>query len=75
MWTPLSPLTSDLNPANWSAKDFTQGVHDWQDAGLFRARATVGVLYRGLELFTGYDYLNIGGVDLQGPLAGLRLWF
>ena len=44
-------------------------------AGLFRARGTVGVLYRGLELFTGYDYLNIGGVDLQGPLAGLRLWF
>jgi hypothetical protein len=45
------------------------------DASLFRARGTVGVLYRGVEVFAGYDYLNIGGVDLQGPLAGLRIWF
>ena len=44
-------------------------------AGLFRVRGTAGVLYRGLEVFAGYDYLNIGGVDLQGPLVGLRLWY
>lgn len=31
---------------------------------------------RGLgEAFTGYDYLNIAGVDLQGLLFGVRLWF
>ncbi len=44
-------------------------------AGLFRARGTIGVNYRWFEGFVGYDYLNIGGFDLQGPLAGLRLWF
>lgn len=45
------------------------------DAELFRTRGTVGVLYRGFEAFTGYDYLNIGGVELQGLLFGVRLWF
>jgi hypothetical protein len=44
-------------------------------AGVFRARGTVGVLYQRFELFGGYDYLSIGGIDLQGPLVGLRLWF
>ena len=43
--------------------------------GIFHTRATAGVIWRRYELFTGYDYLNIGGVDLQGMLAGLRLWF
>jgi hypothetical protein len=43
--------------------------------GIFHTRATVGVLWRRFELFTGYDYLNIGGVDLQGMLGGLRLWY
>jgi hypothetical protein len=30
---------------------------------------------RGWEVFTGYDFLRIGSVNLQGPLLGLRLWF
>lgn len=46
-----------------------------QDLGVFRARGTVGVNYGHFEGFVGYDYLNIGGVDLQGALIGLRLWF
>ena len=46
-----------------------------EDAGLFRARGTIGVNWRHFEGFIGYDYLNIGGVDLQGPLAGLRFWY
>ena len=43
--------------------------------GAFHARGTAGVLWRGWEVFTGYDYRRIGPVDLQGPVAGVRLWF
>jgi hypothetical protein len=57
-------------------------VFSWQvdggslgHAGVFHGRATLGVLWRRWELFGGYDYLNIGGVDLQGPMLGLRGWF
>jgi hypothetical protein len=45
------------------------------DAGVFHGRATVGAIFRGWEVFAGYDYLRIGSVDLQGPAVGLRLWF
>ena len=44
-------------------------------ASVVRARSTVGLIHRHWELFGGYDFLRIGNVDLQGPLAGLRLWF
>jgi hypothetical protein len=44
-------------------------------AGLVRARGTVGLVHRHWELFGGYDFLRIGSVNLQGPMAGLRLWF
>ena len=42
---------------------------------VFNAHGTVGVVWNHLEFFVGYDYLRIGPVDLQGTLAGLRLWF
>jgi hypothetical protein len=45
------------------------------DANLFRARGTVGINWRRFEAFIGYDYLNVGGVELQGMMAGLRLWW
>jgi hypothetical protein len=44
-------------------------------ASVVRARATVGLIHRHWELFGGYDFYRIGAVDLQGPMAGLRLWF
>ena len=34
---PWDSSTSDLNPKNWSAEEFKQGVLDWQAAGLFHA--------------------------------------
>jgi hypothetical protein len=43
-------------------------------ASVVRVRSTVGLIHRHWELFGGYDYLRIGNADLQGPLAGLRLW-
>jgi hypothetical protein len=39
------------------------------------ARGTVGVQLRRFEVFTGYDFLRIGSVNLQGPLAGVRFTF
>jgi hypothetical protein len=39
------------------------------------ARATAGWAWRFGEVFIGYDYRRIGDVNLQGALAGFRLWF
>jgi hypothetical protein len=44
-------------------------------ADLFRLRGGVGVNWTHFELFAGYDWVQIGGVNLRGPMAGLRLWF
>jgi hypothetical protein len=62
---PVKPIVASL-----SVEAGTPG-----DAGLFRARGTIGANWRNFESFVGYDYLNIGGVDLQGPLVGLRFWY
>jgi hypothetical protein len=44
-------------------------------ATVFHGRASIGAIWHGVEFFTGYDYLSIGSVNLQGPMAGLRFWF
>jgi hypothetical protein len=44
-------------------------------AGLFRARTTAGVVYRSVELYTGYEYTDIGSVHWNGLIGGVRLWF
>jgi hypothetical protein len=43
--------------------------------GVLNVRGTAGLVFDRFEFFAGYDYLLIGSVDLQGALAGLRLWF
>lgn len=40
-----------------------------------RLRASAGLQLRNVEAFIGYDWLRIGGADLHGPMAGLRLTF
>jgi hypothetical protein len=45
------------------------------DSFVVRVRGSVGVVYRSLEVFTGYDFQRIGDVNVQGPMAGIRLWF
>ena len=44
-------------------------------AGVVHGRATVGAIWHGFELFAGYDFMRIGDVNLQGPMAGVRFWF
>jgi hypothetical protein len=45
------------------------------NAFVIHGRGTIGWQIDRFELFVGYDFLRIGAVNLQGPLAGLRLWF
>jgi hypothetical protein len=44
-------------------------------ARLFRFRTTVGAVYRSVEVYTGYEYTDIGSVHWNGLVSGLRLWF
>jgi hypothetical protein len=44
-------------------------------AGLFRFRTTGGILLRGIEAYTGYEYLDIGRGHFNVLLAGVRAWF
>ena len=44
-------------------------------ASVVHGRATIGATFHGWELYTGYDFLRVGNVNLQGPVVGLRFWF
>jgi len=44
-------------------------------AGLFRFRTTAGVVYRSVELYSGYEFSDIGSVHWNGLIGGMRLWF
>ncbi|MFH1918872.1 MAG: hypothetical protein ABIP48_03150 [Planctomycetota bacterium] len=51
---------------------------DWgtlQRAELFRFRTTAGVLVRGVEVYTGYEYLDIDATQMNGLMGGVRIWF
>ncbi len=66
---------ADIFPCKPVVVSSSFDVGDLGSAGVFRFRATAGLVHRHWELFGGYDFLRIGDVDLQGPMAGLRLWF
>ncbi len=44
-------------------------------AGMVHARLTLGVLYQRWEIFTGYDFRQIGDTRICGPLAGVQFRF
>jgi len=44
-------------------------------AVVVHARGSLGVVWRHYEIMTGYDFLRIGSVNLQGPFLGVRFWF
>jgi hypothetical protein len=44
-------------------------------AGVGHLRGGAGVNWTHVELFAGYDFVRIGGVNLRGPMVGLRVWF
>lgn len=45
------------------------------EAFVVQVRGTAGWAWRHGEVFVGYNFLRIGEVNLQGSLAGVRLWF
>ena len=45
------------------------------DTGTWHTRLTAGYLFHGVEVYGGYDFRQIGSVNLHGPMAGIRLWF
>jgi len=50
---------------------------DWGllgNANLFRGRVTTGIAWHRCELYTGYEHLKIGSMELNGLVAGIRLW-
>lgn len=51
---------------------------DWGTLGeaeLFRFRATAGVIVYGVEVYTGYEYLDIDTTQMNGIMGGVRIWF
>ena len=66
---------ADFFPArNWVISS-TLDIGRLGHATLFHGRATVGVIFNRFEIFTGYDHYKLGGVELNGLVSGLRLWF
>jgi hypothetical protein len=52
-------------------------VIDWGrlgNASLFHGRVTVGVVLDRFEIYTGYDYYDVGGTPLEGFIAGVGVW-
>ncbi len=43
--------------------------------GLFHFRTTAGVVFHGLEAYTGYEYHAIGSTRINGLVGGVRVWF
>jgi len=44
-------------------------------APVVQARLTAGAAIGRIEIFGGYDHMQIGSVPLGGPLLGVRGWF
>jgi hypothetical protein len=64
-WFPTDPLvvSSSIDLGNLGG------------ATLFRSRTTIGVMIDRFEVYSGFDYLNVEGVDIPTGIAGLRLWY
>jgi len=51
---------------------------DWgtlESAELFRFRGTVGAILWGMEVYTGYEYLDIDSTRINAIVGGVRIWF
>ena len=52
-------------------------VIDWGRLGkasLFHGRVTVGLVLDRFEIYTGFDYYDVGGTQLNGFIAGVGVW-
>ncbi len=66
---------ADFFPAEPWVLSGTMDLGTIGHASLLHGRFTVGTMIENWELFGGYDYLSIGGVEVDGFIAGIRIWF
>lgn len=45
--------------------------HAW----MVHLRSTVGLVYKQAEVYTGYDYVEIGNAQLDGVVAGVKFYY
>lgn len=64
-----------MTPAKPYVFETTFDIGTLGSASLFHVHSSAGLIWKQLEIFTGYDYLRIGHQDLHGPVFGCRLWF
>ncbi|MFO0815909.1 MAG: hypothetical protein U0796_22040 [Gemmatales bacterium] len=64
-WFPHEPLTLGMQ--------FEAGTLG--NTGVIRCTSRMGFNWKHAEIYAGYDYLQIGGTELHGPMIGLRLWY
>lgn len=53
-------------------------VIDWGTLGyteLFRGRLTIGAIFSHYEVYTGYEYLDVGRTGMGTLIGGVRTWF
>ncbi len=51
---------------------------DWGTIGRaeqFRFQATAGIIVNRIEIYTGYEYLDIDRTQINSLLGGVRIWF
>jgi hypothetical protein len=51
---------------------------DWGKLGaatLFHGRVTAGVQFHRFEVYTGYDYFDVGSTQINSLIGGVRLWY
>ena len=51
---------------------------DWGTLGsaeLFRFRTSVGLIINRVEVYSGYEYLDIDDAQINALMAGVRVWF
>jgi hypothetical protein len=66
---------ADVFPCRPLHVETTFAVGNLNHALVLEGRVGVGANWRQFQGFAGYNVLSIGGVTLQGPYLGLRVWF
>ena len=65
----------DMTPAKPWIISLDYDLGSISEARVHHLRFTTGYIYKRVEVYTGYDHYNIGGISLGGMIGGVRLWF
>jgi hypothetical protein len=68
--------SGDVFPVKPLVVSYELSAGNLGSASALGARLTAGAMtWQDIELYAGYDYLDIGSTTIQGPLLGLRYWW